>query len=280
MVDQTSSETTTASLKRPAPQAGRDGSENDDDIDRVKCSSTEGTFVIEVHRKWSPNGAARFLDLVRDGAYDGTVIYRVVRKLTGEPEACQFGFIKNETLRHKWADEAPPLKDDPQIFAEPNFRRGMISFAGSGPNSRRTDLFITFMTGNANGNAGAPWEVPFGIISEDDLINVVGKFNGTGDLGKFGGNAPDLMKGYEALKTSNPDIAYLGNCIIVAKQEQANGALSHEAAAIAAKYNTKCLESWRCTGMAFFVLVIGVVAICPAVRVMPRIFLRRRGKKQ
>ena len=45
----------------------------------------------------------------------------------------------------------PNLKDEPIQFADPNFRRGMISFAGSGKDSRSTDVFITLMTGNANG---------------------------------------------------------------------------------------------------------------------------------
>ena len=53
-----------------------------------------------------------------------------------------------------------------QIFSKPNFQRGMISFAGGGPDTRSTDVFITFMTGNANGTPRAPWETPFGIIDE------------------------------------------------------------------------------------------------------------------
>ena len=75
----------------------------------------------------------------------------------------------------------------------------MISFAGGGPNTRGTDLFITFMTGNANGltpimsninyfflfalvytlcegNPGAPWETPFGIINETGLEAVMLSF--------------------------------------------------------------------------------------------------------
>ena len=44
-------------------------------------------------------------------------------------------------------NQMPNLKDDKQIFSSPNFHRGMISFAGAGPNTRGTDVFITFMTG-------------------------------------------------------------------------------------------------------------------------------------
>ena len=32
---------------------------------RVKFETTAGSFLIEVHRDWSPHGADRFYDLVR-----------------------------------------------------------------------------------------------------------------------------------------------------------------------------------------------------------------------
>ena len=60
----------------------------------------------------------------------------------------------------------------------------------------------------------APWEVPFGII-DDAGLEIVASFGGTGDLQQFGGNAPDMSKGYEALKQSHPNIDYLGACKLV-----------------------------------------------------------------
>uniref|UniRef100_A0A7S2X6T1 PPIase cyclophilin-type domain-containing protein n=1 Tax=Lotharella oceanica TaxID=641309 RepID=A0A7S2X6T1_9EUKA len=180
----------------------------------VHCTSTKGEFTIEMHPEWAPIGAERFLALVQDGAYDGTVIYRVVRRgKERAPEAVQFGFVRDEALRRKWREQ-PNLKDDTQIFSNPNFHRGMISFAGGGPNTRSTDVFITFMTGNANGTPRAPWETPFGIIGEEGL-RTIGAFGGVGDLAMLGGDAPDLGKGYEALKTSHPNIDYLGKCTLV-----------------------------------------------------------------
>lgn len=175
----------------------------------------QGQFTIEMHPEWAPIGAERFLALVKDGAYDGAVIYRVVRrgKKRQIPEAVQFGFIKDVALRHKWSSR-PSIQDDSQIFANPNFHRGMISFAGGGPNTRAIDVFITFMTGNANGTPRAPWETPFGIIDKNGL-RTIEKFGGTGDIRMLGGDAPDLGKGYEALKISHPNIDYLGNCTLV-----------------------------------------------------------------
>eukprot|EP00566_Odontella_aurita_P017811 CAMPEP_0113582686 /NCGR_PEP_ID=MMETSP0015_2-20120614/32061_1 /TAXON_ID=2838 /ORGANISM="Odontella" /LENGTH=268 /DNA_ID=CAMNT_0000487403 /DNA_START=54 /DNA_END=859 /DNA_ORIENTATION=- /assembly_acc=CAM_ASM_000160 len=252
--------------KRPGPEVGQ---ENDDDIiDKVHCGSTKGNFTIEIHHNWCPLGAARFLDMVRDG----------VDNPAGEPEAIQFGFLKNETLRRKWSTGISPVKDDPQIFADPNFRRGMTSFAGSGPNSRGSDIFITFMTGNANGRDTAPWEVPFGIIAEDDLINVIGKFGGSGDLPQFGGTAPDLSKGYEALKTSHPNIDYFHNCTVVKNKEE--NASSEMQWSTATQGVSKWLTSSRFVGMSsLFALGVGFVIIKHAIRGMVR-YMRRGGKKQ
>jgi len=191
--------------RRPAPAAGE---EKLSDGFNVFCTSTKGEFTIEIHPGWAPVGAARFLKLVAEGAFDGTVIYRVVRR-GSEPEAVEFGYLKDPELRVKW-QAAHALIDDPQIFADPNFHRGMISFAGGGPDTRSTDVFITFMTWNDNGTPRAPWETPFGIIDEAGL-KVIGQFGGTGDLG----NMPDMSLGYEALKTSNPDIDYLRQCNLV-----------------------------------------------------------------
>lgn len=45
---------------------------------RVKIETTAGNLVIEVHRDWSPHGADRFYELVRDGYYNDSRFFRVV----------------------------------------------------------------------------------------------------------------------------------------------------------------------------------------------------------
>lgn len=166
-----------------------------------------------MHPEWSPIGADRFIKAIADGVYDGTCIYRVVRD-----QAVQFGYPKDPDLRKKWWHKGN-LKDDPQIFQNPNFRRGMIAYAGGGPNTRGLDLFITFMTGNANGTPRAPWETPFGIIDESGMKHVTAFNPEYGDMKSFGGNGPDMSRGYEALKSSHPNIDYLGKCRLVYPEE-------------------------------------------------------------
>eukprot|EP00041_Stephanoeca_diplocostata_P004926 m.53569 g.53569 ORF g.53569 m.53569 type:complete len:350 (-) comp15451_c0_seq2:847-1896(-) len=192
---------------RPAPEAGQEqappGTPN------VHCESTKGSFTIEMHPEWSPLGAERFTQIVADGGYDGTVIYRVVKD-----QAVQFGYLKDEALRKKW-QQKKDLQDEPQVFRDPNFHRGMISFAGGGKNTRGTDVFITFMTGNANGNPRAPWETPFGIIDEEGMKAITSFTSEYGDFESFGGHAPQLGHGYASLKKTHPNIDYLGKCTLV-----------------------------------------------------------------
>lgn len=175
----------------------------------VRCESTKGPFTIEMHPEWAPIGAARFIEAVSEGVYDDTIIYRVVKD-----QAIQFGWPRDPELNRKWRS-LPPLKDDPQPFHNPNFHRGMIAYAGGGKNSRGIDVFITFMTGNANGTPRAPWESPFGIVDEEGMKAITSMYSGYGDFKRFGGNGPDLSAGYDSFKITHPKIDYLGKCKLI-----------------------------------------------------------------
>ena len=44
----------------------------------VHCTSTKGPFTLRLRPEWAPLGAARFLELVRDGFFDGAPsVFRV-----------------------------------------------------------------------------------------------------------------------------------------------------------------------------------------------------------
>lgn len=185
----------------------------------VRCDSTKGPFTLRVRPDWAPLGAPHLLDLVDDGVFEKSVVYRVVAG-----QASQFGVPESESLRRKYK-ASPPIKDDtqsrdvnPKIPRDPNFRRGYMSFAGGGPNTRKTDVFITYMTGNANGNPSAPWEVPVAEVIEG-MDHVESFTTEYGDLQMFGGNAPDSNRiweeGYAFLQKEYPQIDYIGPCTLV-----------------------------------------------------------------
>src|SRR3977135_3655019 len=46
-------------------------------IFRATFETSVGTFVVAVHREWSPIGADRFYDLVKRGYYDGCRFFRM-----------------------------------------------------------------------------------------------------------------------------------------------------------------------------------------------------------
>merc|ERR1712196_204246 len=92
---------------------------------KVACETTQGTFVIAVHKDWSPLGVERFIDLVSDKFFDHQLLYRVIPGFL-----VQFGVAANPKVQKKW--------DNLRIVDEPKkvgFKHGTVSFAGAGPDS-------------------------------------------------------------------------------------------------------------------------------------------------
>ena len=98
---------------------------------RVRVESTQGAFVLEVHRDWAPTGADRFYNLVRAGFYDDSRFYRVT------PRFAQFGIAGDPAIAGIWRTVA--IADDP--VRESN-TRGRFAFAMTGPNARTTQIYI------------------------------------------------------------------------------------------------------------------------------------------
>jgi homoserine O-acetyltransferase len=98
---------------------------------RVRVETTQGAFLLEVHREWAPIGADRFYNLVRAGFYDDSRFYRVT------PRFAQFGIPGNPAIAHVWQSLSYP--DDP--VAQSN-TRGRFAFAMTGPNTRTTQIYI------------------------------------------------------------------------------------------------------------------------------------------
>ena len=58
------------------------------DFPLVHCETTKGPLTIEVHKDWSPLGAERFIDLVRDDFFTDIAFFRCVERFL-----TQFGFV-------------------------------------------------------------------------------------------------------------------------------------------------------------------------------------------
>lgn len=188
------------------------------DTIQVECSSSSGDIHATIKPNWSPRGAARFLELVDIGYFDGCALNRVVKNFL-----TQFGISADYKMRTDFA--TAKIKDDaPKGIA---FQPGYMSYAGNGQNSRTTEMFIV-MPGTHRHQLAAfgsenPWETPFGFVDPDDLSSVVDKWYAYGDMPPWG-TGPDPQKiyredGYEYLQKEFPRLSYLNKCRILSAND-------------------------------------------------------------
>jgi cyclophilin family peptidyl-prolyl cis-trans isomerase len=166
---------------------------------------------------WSPIGATHFLHLVRLGYYNGVAIHRVVKGFLA-----QFGISPDGYLRTQFQDKG--VKDDPQNDDAPEFRPGMLSFAGSGPDTRSTQVFVV-MPGTPQAQLNYfgtnSWETPFGIVDRVEKT-AVSKWYAYGDMPPNGkGPDPRMIydEGYDYLENEFPKLDHIKSCKVIEKQK-------------------------------------------------------------
>jgi peptidyl-prolyl cis-trans isomerase A (cyclophilin A) len=118
---------------------------------RASFDTSAGPFVVLVHRSWAPKGADRFYNLVKYGFFDNTRFFRVIPGFM-----VQFGLNGDPTIQGPWRNANLP--DDPVTQSN---RRGTITFATAGPNTRTTQVFINFAN---NGPLDRQGFAPFGEV--------------------------------------------------------------------------------------------------------------------
>ena len=151
-------------------------SEKPPDFYKVKFETSKGDFVVAVTRDWSPVGADRFYTLVKSGFYDGARFFRVLPGFV-----VQFGIAADPAVTAKWRDAN--LTDDP---VKQSNKRGTITFATGGPNTRTTQVFINLAD---NGRLLDPKGFsPFGAVSQG--MEVVDQFYSGYGEGAPDGNGP------------------------------------------------------------------------------------------
>src|SRR5262245_10371294 len=135
---------------------------------KANFDTSVGTFVVEVHRDWAPNGADRFYNMVKNGYFDNVRFFRVVPNFM-----VQFGISGDPALNTVWREARIP----PDPVKQTN-TRGYVTFAMAGrPDTRTTQVFINF---GDNAFLDSQGFAPFGRVTTG--MNVVDKiFNGYGD---------------------------------------------------------------------------------------------------
>jgi peptidyl-prolyl cis-trans isomerase A (cyclophilin A) len=136
------------------------------DTYKATFDTSAGVFVLEIHREWAPLGADRFYNLVKAGFYSDVRFHRVISNFM-----VQFGINGTPSVGAIW--RAQKLKDDPVTQSN---KRGYITFATAGPNTRTTQVFINYKD-NAflDGQGFAPFgEVVEGMDVVDKLYAAYG----------------------------------------------------------------------------------------------------------
>jgi len=143
---------------------------------KARFDTSKGAFVVEVHRDWAPNGADRFYNLVKHGFYDNVRFFRVISGFM-----VQFGINGDPRISAQWREARIP--DDP---VRQSNRRGYITYAMAGPNTRTSQVFINFID-----NAGLDRQgfSPFGRVVSG--MNVVDALNAEYGEGAPRGRGPD-----------------------------------------------------------------------------------------
>lgn len=143
-------------LLRPSTLRGRAP-----DVYKVKFTTTKGDVIIQVNRVWAPIGSDRFYNLVRAGFYKDAAFFRIVPRFVA-----QFGIPARPDVAAAW-DHAY-LVDDRVTQSN---KRGTLTFATAGPNTRTTQIFINY---GDNASLDTQGFAPFGTVIEG--MDVVDKF--------------------------------------------------------------------------------------------------------
>jgi len=146
---------------------------------RVAFETSKGRFVVEARRAWAPRGVDRFHYLVRHGYYDGARFFRVL-----DGFMAQFGFHGDPKVTAVWNELRIP--DDPVTQSN---RRGLMTFATGGPNTRTTQLFVNY---GDNARLDGMGFTPFGEVVEGMAV-VDSLYSGYGE-GAPQGQGPDQFR--------------------------------------------------------------------------------------
>src|SRR5215212_7788174 len=96
----------------------------------VAFETTKGRFDVKAHRRWAPVGTERFYELVYRHFYDSVYFHRVVKGFVA-----QFGINGDSAVGAAWGRRRLP-----EDSVREGNKRGRLSFARGGPNTRTTQV--------------------------------------------------------------------------------------------------------------------------------------------
>jgi peptidyl-prolyl cis-trans isomerase A (cyclophilin A) len=165
---------------------------------KAHFDTSKGMVVIDVRREWAPVGVDRFYNLIKNGFYDNARFFRVVSGFM-----VQFGINGDPK-------GTAQIKDDP---VKQSNKRGFVSFATAGPNSRTTQVFINF---GDNSRLDGMGFAPFGQVTT--TMNIVDTLHSGYGEGAPQGRGPDQgriqMEGNAYLTKDFPNLDFIRKATI------------------------------------------------------------------
>lgn len=171
---------------------------------KVKFETTKGDFVVQVSREWAPNGADRLHNLVNVGYFEDIAFFRAI-----DGFMVQFGISGYPEVAAAW--RTAQIQDDPVTQSN---KRGRLTFATAGPNTRTTQLFINYKDNSMLDGQGFS---PIGEVVEGmDVVDSLYKGYGEGAPRGRGPNQGMVqMKGNAYLKADFPELDYINKASVV-----------------------------------------------------------------
>jgi peptidyl-prolyl cis-trans isomerase A (cyclophilin A) len=168
---------------------------------QVKFTTTKGDFVATVHREWSPLGADRFYNMVKNRYFTNVAFFRNVPNFI-----VQFGMAPDPKVGAVWQNAT--IKDDPAHAGVHN-TKGTLVFATAGPNTRSNQFFV-----NTNDNSrglDAQGFTPFGEVTEglDVVLNLYAGYGERPDQTRI------LNEGAAYLDKNFPSLDRIKTAVIV-----------------------------------------------------------------
>jgi len=186
------------------------------DLGEAADAPRQASFTIRVHPEWAPEGAKRFQDIVRLGLLKEARFFRVVPDFMA-----QFGIPGEPQVAKEW--DLKTISDDP---VKQSNKRGMVTFATAGPNTRTTQMFINYVDNSFLDSQGFS---PFAEVVENGM-EVVDRIQN-----KYG-EEPDQDKitneGNEYLKSDFPDLSFVQSLAAVSSRQDAPAVLAENQAAV------------------------------------------------
>ena len=154
---------------------------------KVKFTTSEGDFVVEVYPDKAPKTVENFLQYVKEKHYDGTIFHRVISTFMVQGGGFDASYAQKPT-------RAPVVHEGREALSKGGDKNvtGTLAMARTNdPNSASSQFFINVKDNDfLNPSAQAPGYTVFGkVVSGMDVVNKI-KSVPTGAAGPFPTDVP------------------------------------------------------------------------------------------